>query len=265
MTQPPPNQDSLTAIDAGDPAVMAQLRAGCAALKIPLSPHQVAQFELYFRELVTWNDRMNLTAITNYEQVQVKHFLDSIAALPLIAAEWGESVPPAASWPLLDVGTGAGFPGIPLKIVAPRIKLTLMDGTGKKIQFLQQLVAKLGLERVDVVQGRAEEAGRDTAYRGQFDLVTARAVASLNTLVEYLLPLVRRQGMAVIYKGATAAQEFIEARNAIELLGGETVRFAPVQVPFLDEQRFVLLIKKARLTPDLYPRGQGLARKKPLT
>jgi 16S rRNA (guanine527-N7)-methyltransferase len=165
---------------------------------------------------------------------------------------------------LLDVGTGAGFPGIPLKIAAPHLKVTLMDGTGKKIIFLREVVATLGLSGVDVVQGRAEEMGGNSTYRGQFDLVTARAVAALNTLVEYLLPLVRRGGLAVIYKGASAPQEFAEARKAIEMLGGERARLIPTKVPLLDDQRFVLLIKKQHPTPDRFPRGQGLPRKKPL-
>jgi 16S rRNA (guanine527-N7)-methyltransferase len=126
-------------------------------------------------------------------------------------------------------------------------------------------VARLDLRGVEVVQGRAEEFGRNPSHRGQYDLVTARAVAPLNTLAEYLLPMARRNGLVVVYKGAGAPQEFVEARKAIELLGGETVRLAPVQVPLLGEQRFVLLIKKTAPTPDRYPRGQGLPRKKPLT
>src|SRR5690606_23886285 len=199
-------------------------------LGIELSPTQVAQFEVYFRELVQWNEKFNLTAITGYDEVQVKHFLDSLVALPLIAEEVGEPMPLERSLHLVDVGTGAGFPGIPLKIAAPRLKLTLMDGTGKKITFLREVTARLGLHNVEVVQGRAEELGRNTAYRGQFDLVTARAVAPLNTLAEYLLPLARRGGLAVVYKGASAGQEFMEARRAIDLLGGETVRLAPVKV-----------------------------------
>jgi 16S rRNA (guanine527-N7)-methyltransferase len=243
---------------------LAHLQEGCRTLGIPLDAQQLAQFELYYRELVAWNEKFNLTAITDYTEVQVKHFLDCLVALPLIAAELGEAVPPERPLHLLDVGTGAGFPGIPLKIAAPRLKVMLMDGTGKKITFLREMVAKLGLSGVEVVQGRAEEMGNSPSYRGQFDLVTARAVAALNTLVEYLLPLVRRGGLAVIYKGASAPQEFIEARKAIDLLGGETVRLAPVKVPFLDEQRYVLLIKKQQPTPERYPRGQGLPRKKPL-
>lgn len=242
-----------------------QLQAGCHALGIALNAQQLAQFEVYYRQLVEWNERFNLTAITEYSDVQVKHFLDSLVALPLIAEAVGGPMPPTRTLRLLDVGTGAGFPGIPLKIVAPSLNVTLMDGTGKKIAFLREVVNVLGLSEVDVEQGRAEEMGHDDLYRGQFDLVSARAVAALNTLVEYLLPLVRRGGHAVIYKGSSAPQELEEARKAIELLGGETVRLAPVDVPFLDEQRFVLLIRKQHPTADRFPRGQGLPRKKPLS
>ena len=249
-----------------DPQVhLTQLQAGCELLGIPLDVQQLVQFELFYRELVEWNDKFNLTAITDYTEVQVKHFLDSLVALPLIAQATGDVVPPTQPLHLLDVGTGAGFPGIPLKIVAPQLKVTLMDGTGKKITFLRELVAKLELTNVAMVQGRAEEVGIRPDYRAQFDLVTARAVASLNTLVEYLLPLVRQGGWAVIYKGASAPQELLEARKAIELLGGGTVRLEPAQVPFLNEQRYILLIKKQHPTPERYPRGQGLPRKKPLT
>jgi 16S rRNA (guanine527-N7)-methyltransferase len=248
-----------------DPSRQMQLlRQGCQAMGIPLSPAQVAQFEVYYRALVQWNAKFNLTAITGYDDVQVKHFLDCLAALPVIAEEVGEPLPPVRPLHLVDVGTGAGFPGLPLKLAAPRLKLTLMDGTGKKITFLRELLAQVGLPAVETVQGRAEEVGRSPSYRGQFDLVTARAVAPLNTLVEYVLPLVRRGGLAVLYKGASAPQEFVEARKAIELLGGETVRLAPVRVPFLGEQRFILLIKKIAPTSDRYPRGQGLPRKQPL-
>lgn len=253
---PPSAFDPTTALRA--------LQEGSAALGIPLTTAQLAQFQHYYEELVLWNEKFNLTAITDYGEVQVKHFLDCLAALPIIAEELGESLPPVKPLHLLDVGSGAGFPGIPLKLAAPRLKLTLMDGTGKKITFLKTVSDQLGLTNTAVVQGRAEEMGRLTAYRGQFDLVTARAVAPLNTLVEYLLPFVRRGGLAVIYKGASAPQEFIDARRAIDLLGGETARLAPVRVPLLGEQRFIFLIKKTRPTPERYPRGQGLPRKKPL-
>ncbi len=240
------------------------LRAGCEVLGIPLSADQAAQFGHYFRLLVEWNERFNLTSITGIDEVQVKHFLDCIAGWPLLVEELGGEKALTRQYHLADVGSGAGFPGVPLKIVAPRLKVTLIDGTGKKVQFLRHLAEALALTTTTVVQGRAEELGQQTAFRGQFDVVTARAVAPLNTLVEYILPQVRRDGYAMIYKGAHAAQEFIDARKAIELLGGETVRMAPVEVPYLDETRFVLLIRKVKPTPAPYPRGQGLARKKPI-
>ncbi len=243
---------------------MALLQEGCATLKIPLDEQAIDAFELYYHELVTWNERLNLTSITAYDEVQTKHFLDCLVSLPLIAEELGTRLPPAKPLRLLDVGTGAGFPGIPLKIVTPSLDLTLMDGTQKKIVFLEQLVEKLGLAPARVVHGRAEELGRNPAYREQYDLVTARAVAPLNTLAEYLLPLVRPGGLAVVFKGPSAPQEFMEARRAIKVLGGEAARLAPVEVPFLAERRFVLLVKKIAPTPAQYPRGQGLARKRPI-
>ena len=250
---------------AANRVAMSCLIDGCEQIGLPLSEQQIVQFSIYFQELVTWNKKMNLTAITEKNGVQIKHFLDSIIGLPSIAEELDETLPMRQTYHLVDVGTGAGFPGIPLRIMAPNLKLTLMDGTGKKIQFLQHLVQKLDLNRVSVVQGRAEELGHNTSYRGQFDLVTARAVAPLNTLVEYLLPLARRGGYAVIYKGGNAAEEFIAARRGIEILGGETTRFVPLEVPFLEQRRSILMIKKVRRTLNQYPRGQGLARKKPLT
>jgi 16S rRNA (guanine527-N7)-methyltransferase len=246
------------------PSPMSLLVSGCDELGIPLSAGQAAQFERYYELLVEWNARFNLTAITDYHDVQTKHYLDSLAALPIIAEELRLPLPLTHALHLADVGTGAGFPGVPLKIAAPSLKLALMDGTGKKIQFLQAVAADLKLDNVSFVQGRAEELGRLPAHRGQYDLVTARAVAPLNTLAEYLLPLVRREGLAVVYKGPSAAEEFIAARKAIDVLGGETVRFAPLRVPYLGEQRFLVLIKKVRPTPNPYPRGQGLARKKPI-
>jgi 16S rRNA (guanine527-N7)-methyltransferase len=240
------------------------LASGAEEMGWPLAAAQLAQFERFYQELVTWNDKFNLTAITDYDGVQTRHFLDCLAGLPLLAEEW--RTPPLATRTgrALDVGTGAGFPGVPLKIVLPHLHWTLMDGTGKKIVFLRSLVTQLALQEVTVVQGRAEELGRQATFRQQFDLVTARAVAPLNTLVEYLLPLAAVGGLVMVYKGASAPQEFMAARRAIELLGGEPVRLAPVQVPLLDEKRFILLLKKVRSTPPQYPRGQGLARKKPI-
>jgi 16S rRNA (guanine527-N7)-methyltransferase len=255
------DEDARVGTSADGP--LSLLREGCGQMGIPFSRHQAAQFDAYFRLLVEWNERLNLTAITGYEDVQTKHFLDSVAALPLIREELGAETS-GRPLRLIDVGTGAGFPGIPLKIVEPALRLTLMDGTQKKIAFLEAVTAALDLTEVEVVHGRAEELGRTAAFREQFQLVTARAVAPLATLVEYLLPLTARGGLTVVYKGPGAPEEFMQARRAIKLLGGEVARLAPVTVPFLAERRFVLLIKKVAATPPQYPRGQGLARKKPL-
>lgn len=258
-------QNTPTSTSAIAPTDLSLLKEGCVQLGLVLTDYQIAQFALFYEELISWNEKFNLTGITDLEEVQTKHFLDSLVSLPLLAEVLGETLPPTRALHCIDVGTGAGFPGIPLKLVAPRLKWTLMDGTGKKILFLRELLAKLKLPDVHLIQGRAEELGRDSSYRGQFDLVVARAVAPMNTLAEYLLPLARMGGFVIVYKGASAGQEFMTARKAIDLLGGEIVRMAPTKVPFLDEQRFILLIKKVRPTPNLYPRGQGLARKKPLT
>lgn len=258
-------QLTSTSTATGGPIDLSLLQEGCVQLGLSLTDYQLAQFALFYQELITWNEKFNLTGITDLAEVQTKHFLDSLVSLPLLAEVLDETLPPTRALHCIDVGTGAGFPGIPLKIMAPRLKWTLMDGTGKKILFLQQLLEQLKLPDVSLVQGRAEELGRETRYRGQFDLVMARAVAPMNTLAEYLLPLTRMGGFVVVYKGASAAQEFTAARKAIDLLGGETLRMAPVKVPFLDEQRFLFLVKKVRPTPNLYPRGQGLARKKPLS
>lgn len=263
-------QEITPSLSASDPAAspsavdLPLLQQGAAQIGVALTYAQLAQFEAYYQLLIEWNQKFNLTSIIERNDVQTKHFLDSLVGLPLWAEELGESLPLQRPLRCVDVGSGAGFPGIPLKVAAPALSWTLMDGTGKKVTFLRHVIATLGMPEIEVVQGRAEELGRHSNYREQFDLVTARAVAPLSTLVEYLLPLTRRQGLVMIYKGAGVAEEFIAARKAIQFLGGETVRMAPVQVPFLTEQRFIVLIRKVQPTPNIYPRGQGLARKKPL-
>lgn len=243
---------------------MELLIKGCQELGIELSSEQLEQFQRYYELLIAWNQKMNLTAIEEYSDVQTKHFLDCLVGVPIIAEELAEPLPPKQSLQAVDVGSGAGFPGLPLKIVWPALKMTLIDGTGKKVSFLREVVEALKLQEVTVVQGRAEELGQQAEYRARFDLVTARAVARLNTLVEYLIPLTRQDGYIMAYKGPSAAEEFMEAQRAIGTLGGEVVRFAPVSVPFLAEERRVLLIKKISRTPSSYPRQRGLPRKEPL-
>lgn len=255
---------NIAASDTAQTKQMDTLHQGSTELGLALSATQLEQFGTYYQELVDWNQKFNLTAITEHEEVQVKHFLDCLVSLPIIADELNDSLPLTKPYGLIDVGSGAGFPGLPLKIASDALNMTLLDGTNKKIQFLNHVVDKLGLTNVDVVQGRAEEIGRQQQHREQYDLVTARAVAQLNTLIEYLLPLTKVGGFTVIFKGSNAAQEFIAARKAVALLGGEVVRMAPVIVPALKQERFIILIKKVKQTPDRYPRGQGLARKSPL-
>lgn len=250
------NVDALPPLDL--------LVTGCRGLGVPLSDTQIEQFQRYYAALIEWNKLFNLTSITELDDVQNKHFLDSIMGLPILAETLGEALPLRRALHAIDVGTGAGFPGVVLKIMWPNLRLTLLDGTGKKIRFLTELVKFLGLENVRVVQGRAEEVGRNESFRGQFDLVTARAVAPLNTLAEYLLPLARRDGYVLAYKGPSLPLEFMEARKAVDLLGGEVERMAPVTLPNTDEERFLLLIRKVSRTPITYPRGQGLPKKKPL-
>lgn len=249
--------------NSGSSPIQPLLVSGALQLGISLTRAQVQQFEAYHHLLVEWNERFNLTAITGYDDVQTKHFLDSLTGLPVLQHALGDRLPSSLS--LCDVGTGAGFPGIPLKIVLPEMALTLVDGTAKKIAFLETVCNELGLAEVELVQGRAEELGQQVEWRAQFDVVTARAVAPLNTLVEYLLPLVRRDGYAMIYKGANAPQEVDEARKAVTVLGGEIAEVAAVSVPHLEEGRYIILLRKVKATPVEYPRGQGLARKTPLT
>ena len=255
---------SQTSLAAAAVKPMTLLIDGCRLLDLPLNQTQIEQFVTYYHLLAAWNSRINLTAITEFEDVQVKHFLDSLVSLPLIAEELNASLPLDRPLRLVDVGTGAGFPGLPLKIVCPGLELTLIDGTQKKIAYLEALTRELGLADVHLVHGRAEELGLKPEHREQYDLVVARAVAPLDTLAEYLLPLVAPGGLAVMYKGPSAPQEFMAARGALTILGGEAVRLAPVVIPNLPERRFILLVKKVQKTPKAYPRGQGLARKRPL-
>ncbi len=251
------------------------LRAGVATLGLSLTEQQVEQFQRYYELLIDWNQRFNLTRIVAPEAVQIRHFLDSIAVLPLLADLWSaaqETKPVSrkiddllqASLHAMDVGSGAGFPGIPLAILWPKLKLTLLDGTAKKIHFLQEVVAQLSLPYVQVVQGRAEEIGRVSAHRGQYDLVMARALAPLPTLVEYLLPLCRQDGLVLAYKGPAVRQELAPALSAIALLGGEVLRLVPLTVPGFDGERFILALRKISRTPPQYPRGGGKPRKQPL-
>ena len=225
-------------------------------LGIRLSDEQRAAFDLYARELVEWNRRFNLTSITDPEQIRIKHFLDSLSCWLAMREQ-----PPGS---LVDVGAGAGFPGIPLKILKPDIHLTLVEATAKKTGFLLHLVQFLRLDEVHVGTTRAEEFGHIPAHRESFDWAVARAVAPLPVLVEYLLPLVKIGGHAMAQKGKDAAAEVESAMAAIQKLGGELSELKKVVVPGLDEDRYLVIVKKISSTPQTYPRRPGVPSKRPL-
>ena len=223
---------------------------------LKLSARQAAAFQRYELLLMEWNARFNLTAVRDVEGVRTKHFLDSLTCMQA----WRET-PPAK---LIDVRTGAGFPGIPLKIVLPAMQLTLVESVGKKADFCLLVVRELDLEKVQVVQARAEDLGQQKAHREQYDWAVARAVANLPVLVEFLLPLVRVGGGMLAQKGEGGPAEAQQAERAIKLLGGRLRHLKPVQLPGIAEDRYLVIIDKIAGTPPQYPRRVGLAAKKAL-
>jgi 16S rRNA (guanine527-N7)-methyltransferase len=223
---------------------------------VSLSPRQLASFERFEQELLEWNERFNLTAIRDPEGIRVKHFLDSLTCWLVM-----KDSPPTR---LVDIGTGAGFPGIPLKIVHPSLQLTLVESVGKKAEFCRHAAQTLGLDRVEVLQARAEELGLDRKHRECYDWVVARAVANLNTLAEYLLPLARLGGAVLAQKGETGPAEVHAAEHAIQLLGGRLRILHKVNLPGIAEDRYLIVIDKVAATPSGYPRRVGLAAKRPI-
>lgn len=236
---------------------METLTIGAARLGICLTPEQAAQFQTYFEELIAWNQKVNLTAVTEYEDVQEKHFLDSLwVARVLRDRGWDLTLPKRA----IDVGTGAGLPGLALKIAFPDLGLTLLDSIAKKTAFLRHLVCRLGLQRVEVITARAEELARRESYREGYDLALARGVAALPALVEICLPFVKVGGMLVAHKGAQVREEVSQARHALELLGG---RLGAVQGQE-SEGRALVIIDKVAPSPPAYPRRAGVPQRRPL-
>ncbi len=227
-----------------------------ALLGIQLSQPQINAFDLYARELVEWNQRFNLTSITDPEQIRSKHFLDSLSCWLAL-----RQAPPGR---VIDVGAGAGFPGLPLMILLPDMQLTLLEATAKKAGFLEHMVQVLGLRDVTVLAMRAEEAGQMAEHREAYDWALARAVAPLAVLAEYLLPLVKTDGSMLAQKGRGASQEIEAAKIAIEKLGGEKIDLIPVAIPGLDEERWLVVVEKTAPTPATYPRRAGMPAKRPL-
>ena len=223
---------------------------------IHLSGRQVTALGIYEKELLEWNQKFNLTAIRDVESIRTKHFLDSFSCV----LAWKASPPHL----LIDIGTGAGFPGIPLKILYPNMKLTLVESVGKKAKFCQHIVRVLGLEQVEVIQARAEELGQKSGHRERYDWAIARAVANLNVLSEYLLPLVRLGGTVLAQKGESGPAEAQSAEEAMKLLGGKLKQLIPVHLPSVAEDRYLVVVEKVAATPPKYPRKPGIPMKQPL-
>ncbi|CAM5798100.1 MULTISPECIES: 16S rRNA (guanine(527)-N(7))-methyltransferase RsmG [Brevibacillus] len=233
-----------------------QFAEALSARGIELSERQREQFDGYYRLLVEWNEKMNLTAITEEEQVYNKHFYDSITPAFYFPFDQVEKV--------ADIGGGAGFPSIPLKIVFPHLHMTIIDSLNKRMNFLQHVADELGLENLYPVHGRAEDRGQEPQYRQAFDLVVARAVARLNVLSEYCLPFARVGGHFIALKGADISPELNEAKKAIKTLGGKTKQVETFQLMEDAGERNIVIMEKVENTPKGYPRKAGTPAKKPL-
>ena len=226
------------------------------SLGISLSEKQIQQFIIYYEMLVEWNEVMNLTAITEYEEVMKKHFIDSISLLKAYDVSKSTSV--------IDVGTGAGFPGLALKIAYPNLKVTLLDSLNKRINFLNAVIDKLALSDVEAIHGRAEDFAKPGKLREKYDLCVSRAVANLSTLSEYCLPFVKVGGQFISYKSEKIAEEKAAAENAIKILGGTVKNQVEFMLPDSDIYRNLFIIEKIKQTPKKYPRKAGLPGKEPL-
>ena len=237
---------------------MEKLHKGALELGIELAKGQLGQFEAYYREMAEWNQKVNLTAITEYGEVQVKHFLDSLTACLALDGQ----PPPGAK--IIDVGTGAGLPGLPLKLAFPDIRLVLTDSVGKKTRFLHHLMEVLGLADVEVFTGRAEELGHRQDLRENFDLVVSRGVAKLPALLEYTLPFCETGGKVIAWKHADIKKELADAEGALKTLGGQLRGIVPVQVAGLTDQRVLVIVDKTRATPAEYSRRPGVPAKRPI-
>ncbi len=232
------------------------LENGCREYGISLDERQKQQFIRYYELLVEWNKVMNLTGITEFEEVLLKHFTDSLSIAKAVDLKEINSC--------IDVGTGAGFPGIPLKIAFPHLQVTLLDSLNKRLKFLDQVILELNLDGIETVHGRAEDGARKAQYREQYDLSVSRAVSRLASLCEYCMPYVREGGCFVSYKSGKAAEEIQEAGKAIQVLGGKLIKEENFCLPETDMERALVVIRKVKPTPKKYPRKAGMPTKEPI-
>lgn len=233
-----------------------QFMKDLSEFNITLSDIQVQQFMTYYELLVEWNKFMNLTAITEYEEVLKKHFVDSLSLVKVCDLTKNMS--------LIDIGTGAGFPGIPLKIAFPDLEVTLLDSLNKRVQFLNTVIEKLKLNNINTIHGRAEDFAKPNSLREQYDICVSRAVANMTTLSEYCIPFVKKGGIFVSYKSEKIVEERQEAERAIFLLGGCIENQIQFSLPNSDICRILLVIRKVGITPKKYPRKAGLPAREPL-
>lgn len=233
-----------------------QFQKDLEELHIELTSAQMNQFITYYKMLVEKNNVMNLTAITEFDEVLKKHFIDSLSLVK--ACNLNDAVS------LIDIGTGAGFPGIPLKLAFPGLRVTLLDSLNKRVNFLQEVIETLSLEDIEAIHGRAEDFAKPNMLRERFDLCVSRAVANLSTLSEYCLPYVKIGGSFISYKSEKASEELKQADNAVGILGGKVIDQIDFTLPFSDIYRNLLVIRKCNSTPKQYPRKAGTASKNPL-
>jgi len=238
--------------------MMELLEEGARRWGLDLTPEALIAFQAYYEELIAWNERVNLTAITDYQEVQVKHFLDSLSCLLVLAGL------PMERWRHLDIGAGAGFPGLALKIALPQMELTLLEAKKKRVRFLQHLVERLELAGVAIIKGRAEELGRKHGHREGYDLVLARAVATLPVLLEYALPLCRIGGIFLAQKGPAIEEELETSKLALRVLGGQVREVRGLELPRSMGRRNLVVVEKVAPTPEKYPRRPGVPAKRPL-
>ncbi len=225
-------------------------------LDIKLGDRQLSQCEKYYLLLIDWNQRMNLTSLKDPQEIAIKHFIDSLICMKYVNIHDKSR--------LIDIGTGAGFPGIPIKIFFPEMKVVLLDSLAKRCQFLKAVVETLNLNHVTVIHGRAEEMAKNSDLREKFSLATARAVTNLSVLAEYCLPFVEKEGWFFALKGPGVEDELNQAENAIVTLGGRLQAVKYYQLPLSEDQRSIILVQKKQMTPDKYPRKPGIPEKKPI-